>query len=82
MNDLTQIIILLAIIGLLIVWQPLLGRRDAEGRKVRDPMPGEDVCPMCKGALLTTHKHGVWVLPRPKGEPPAGIPGPPDVGRP
>ena len=77
MTDLTQIMVLLAIIGLLIVWQPPLGRRDAEGRKVRDPLPGEDVCPVCKGALLTSHKHGVWVHPRPEGPPPEAAPRPP-----
>jgi len=76
-SELTPIVILLAIIGLLLVWHPPLARTDAEGRKVHDPLPGEDVCPLCKGALLTTHKHGVWVHPRPAGPRPGPVrPGP------
>jgi hypothetical protein len=64
-----QIILLGAILGLLIVWTPpkLYDRR---------PRADDEVCPMCKRALLTSHHHGVTVHPRPKGPRPKAIVGP------
>ncbi len=68
-----QIVFLLAVIGLLIV-MPVQAMMP-QGPK---PKPGDEVCPMCKRALLQAHHHGVIVLPRPKGPRPLPV-RPPDL---
>ncbi len=71
MTEWMQIVFLLAVIGLLIVTPvPMMM---PQGPK---PKPGDEVCPMCKRALLEAHHHGVTILPRPKGPRPSAVPMP------